>query len=87
MLAILLVLEQKNIVHRDIKLENILLVDDSENLGIKLVDFGLATYKGVRNVSHRCGTPGYAAPEILSRKSYNLDKVDIYSLGVVLYIL
>jgi len=72
-----------SIVHRDIKLQNILL-DASNN--IKLIDFGLSNF--VENDAFRntfCGTPAYASPEILMGTKYRGPEVDMWSLGVVLY--
>lgn len=72
------------IIHRDIKPENVLLSGDN----VKLCDFGFA--KQLQSFdeqsSDSCGTPGYAAPEILDGRSYGLE-VDIFSLGVVTYIM
>lgn len=73
------------IVHRDLKPENLLL--DSEN-NIKLADFGLS------NVAHdgdflrtSCGSPNYAAPEVISGNLYAGPEVDVWSCGVILYAL
>ncbi len=70
--------------------ENILLSDRSDNATIKIADFGLATVfdhdAGMPHLATRCGTPGYTAPEVLMRKKYGLE-VDVWSLGVILYIL
>ncbi|CAD8173056.1 unnamed protein product [Paramecium octaurelia] len=79
-------LHTKNIMHRDIKPENILLKDKSENFDIKIADFGLASYTEADLIIARCGTPGYVAPEIFENKKYN-EKVDVFSAGIILYIL
>ncbi|CAK68950.1 unnamed protein product (macronuclear) [Paramecium tetraurelia] len=72
-----------NIMHRDIKLENILIKDQSS---IIIADFGLAAKKLPKFEFKKYGTPGYIAPEVLNLKVYN-EKVDIFSAGVVAYIL
>jgi len=71
------------IVHRDVKLDN-LLIDENKN--IKIVDFGFSvSFKPGQKLKKACGSPSYAAPEIVARKPYNPTSVDIWSLGVVLY--
>ena len=72
-----------NIVHRDIKLDNILI--DLDN-NIKICDFGVSKIikKGDIMVE-QCGTPAYIAPEILKNRGYEGFAVDIWSAGVVLY--
>ncbi|KAK5709372.1 serine/threonine protein kinase [Elasticomyces elasticus] len=80
-------LHERNIVHRDIKPENILLLD--KELSVKIADFGLAKIIGEESFTTTlCGTPSYVAPEILeqgNRRRYTR-AVDVWSLGVVLYI-
>ena len=72
------------IVHRDIKLENVLL--DTNNK-VKLVDFGFSISCKEKKLHVFCGTPSYMAPEIVKRKEYHGKPVDIWSMGVVLYAL
>ncbi|KAL4296185.1 hypothetical protein GQ457_12G030420 [Hibiscus cannabinus] len=78
----------RGIYHRDIKPENLLL-DENENL--KVSDFGLsalAESKRQDGLLHTtCGTPAYVAPEVINRKGYDGVAADIWSCGVVLYVL
>lgn len=75
------------IVHRDLKPENLLYASKSPDSDIKIADFGLAKLlKESDMMATACGTPGYVAPEILQGGPYT-DKVDIWSLGVITYIL
>lgn len=76
----------KGIVHRDLKPENILLATKGSSSPIKLADFGLATYiKPGQNLHGTVGSPFYIAPEVLAG-GYN-EAADIWSTGVILYIL
>ena len=78
-------LHKLRIVHRDLKPENLLL-DHSKN--IKIVDFGLSnTYKKNELLKTACGSPCYAAPEMIAGKKYESTKVDIWSCGVILFAL
>jgi serine/threonine protein kinase len=75
------------IVHRDIKLENILVADE-DKFTIKLADFGLSTY--IHPSSYHmtwCGTMNYAPPEIIKNDAYDPMLVDIWSIGVVIYVI
>ncbi|KAI1371810.1 Pkinase-domain-containing protein [Hypoxylon crocopeplum] len=90
-------MHSKGVAHRDLKPENILM---SDNGNLKLADFGMATmfeYKGQTKLSTTmCGSPPYVAPEVLlcgrDRKSHEVTKysaelVDIWSCGVILFVL
>jgi len=81
-------MHQQNIVHRDLKPENILYASPADDSPIKLADFGLARVVSSKDMMKTaCGTPGYVAPEILNNKGYDSAAVDLWSTGVILYIL
>ena len=74
-----------NIVHRDLKPENLLL--DHEN-NIKIVDFGLSnTFTEGETLKTACGSPCYAAPEMIAGKKYTATQVDTWSCGIILFAL
>lgn len=75
--------EDKGVVHRDLKLENILI--DGE-LNLKLADFGFATFNNISELAEYRGTKTYMAPEIKEGKVYDGKKADIFSIGVILFI-
>jgi serine/threonine protein kinase len=77
-------LHTRRVVHRDLKLEN-LLVDD--NLNMKLADFGFASFKSIDCLKSYRGTMTYMAPEIKEGKLYKGTQVDLFSFGVILFIL
>jgi len=71
------------VAHRDVKLENVLL---DARRDVKLIDFGLAAFTSPgRKLETHCGSPSYAAPEIVQRKPYDGPPVDVWSTGVVLF--
>lgn len=73
------------IVHRDLKPENLLLDD---RLNVKIADFGLSNIMTDGNfLKTSCGSPNYAAPEVISGKLYAGPEVDVWSCGVILYVL
>lgn len=77
-------MHSRRVVHRDLKLENIL-IDD--NLDLKLADFGFACYKNIDNLNSYRGTMTYMAPEIKESKQYKGTQVDMFSIGVILFII
>ncbi|XP_051236138.1 serine/threonine-protein kinase 33 isoform X1 [Dicentrarchus labrax] len=88
-------LHKRDIVHRDLKLENILLKnsleeDDNGRINIKVTDFGLSVQTGgvgIENImTEACGTLTYMAPEMMSGRGYS-QWCDVWSIGVVMYML
>jgi serine/threonine protein kinase len=77
-------MHSRHIVHRDLKLENIMMTGEND-YGFKIIDFGLS-YEGFEMQTERCGSPGYIAPEMLRKCKYN-HRVDIFSAGVIMYII
>lgn len=82
------VLHARNIVHRDLKPENLLLRDSMDDTAILVADFGFASYVNQRDkLTTKCGTPAFVAPEILARNCRYDERVDLWSVGCLLYML
>ncbi|XP_044139393.1 calcium/calmodulin-dependent protein kinase type IV-like isoform X1 [Bufo gargarizans] len=80
-------LHANGVVHRDLKPENLLYADMSPNSLLKIADFGLSKIIDDQTaMKTACGTPGYCAPEILRGSPYG-PEVDLWSIGVITYIL
>jgi serine/threonine protein kinase len=82
-------MHQNNLVHRDLKTDNVVYApsadsDDFDNLELKLIDFGFANINLKNELSDFVGTPYYLAPEIINREKYG-GSVDIWALGVLTY--
>eukprot|EP00357_Protocruzia_adherens_P011212 CAMPEP_0115004262 /NCGR_PEP_ID=MMETSP0216-20121206/19092_1 /TAXON_ID=223996 /ORGANISM="Protocruzia adherens, Strain Boccale" /LENGTH=816 /DNA_ID=CAMNT_0002370205 /DNA_START=390 /DNA_END=2840 /DNA_ORIENTATION=+ len=80
-------MQSHRVIHRDLKLENILVNSDDKHRipRLKIADFGLAKFLEEENlIQTHCGTPIYEAPEMLKKQKYG-EKVDLWAIGVILY--
>ena len=76
-------IHNKGIAHRDLKPENLLLTNDKI---LKIIDFGLShEFNGIDLLKTKCGSPSYAAPEIICSPFYDGFKTDIWCCGIILY--
>lgn len=74
-------LHARDVGHRDLKLENILFIEEGV---IKIIDFGFAVQSKDKQRTF-CGTPTYMAPEIVKRVAYRGSEVDIWAMGIMMY--
>ena len=82
-----LFLHSVGIIHRDLKPENVLISKTNSEITVKLIDFGFSRVLGkLDNLKDAYGTFSYASPEILNKTPYNF-KTDIWSLGVIFYLI
>lgn len=78
-------IHDQRVVHRDLKLENFFI---SEQMTVKIGDFGLATALSVQKRRKSvCGTPHYMAPEIYASKDGYSFEIDLWSLGIIAFLL
>ena len=78
-------IHSKKIVHRDLKPENLLI--NKKNI-LKIIDFGLSNYnKNNELLCTPCGSPCYASPEMIAGKKYDGNSIDIWSSGIILFIM
>lgn len=76
-------IHSKNIYHRDIKLENLII---NSNHLVKIIDFGFsARCPPNKTLNFFCGTPSYMPPEIVQKKEYTGSPADVWSLGILLF--
>jgi len=82
-------LHKNFICHRDVKPENILITNqDDKNINIKIIDFGFSiSFAGNIILKEPRGSPSYCAPEVLIKKEYKGNEADIWSAGIVLYVM
>ncbi|KAG8222204.1 hypothetical protein J437_LFUL001296 [Ladona fulva] len=79
-------LHSHGIVHRDLKPENLLYESDNDGALLKVADFGMSEMMVNGKYSIQCGASGYCAPEVILKKDYG-PPVDIWNLGVIIYII
>ena len=79
--------EDQNIVHCDLKPDNILFLTEKEDAYLKIIDFGMSkVLPRLQYLTNLCGTPYYTAPEVIKNKKYN-HACDMWSVGVILYVM
>ena len=77
-------LHEHNIVHRDLKVSNLLLTDKG---CLKIADFGLAVQCYIESLTEYAGSKGYMSPQIENEEAYSAKEADVFALGVILFTL
>mmetsp|Transcript_37752 Transcript_37752/g.31897 ORF Transcript_37752/g.31897 Transcript_37752/m.31897 type:complete len:100 (+) Transcript_37752:55-354(+) len=79
-------LHAQNIIHRDIKLENILIknLQDNDGIEIRIIDLGFGIKKEQQKFDEILGTPQYMAPEVITKASYS-SETDVWSAGICMF--
>ena len=78
-------IHNRNVIHRDVKLDNILIVKTNKEVCIKIIDFNIATFNMGKRLSKITGTSHYMAPEVI-KENYT-EQCDLWSCGVIMYLL
>jgi len=79
--------QENQIVHCDLKPDNILFLDQTDDSLVKIIDFGMSkVLPRLQYLTHLCGTPYYTAPEVIKEKKYN-HACDMWSVGVILFVM
>ena len=74
-------------MHRDLKLDNLMLKKKEDLSSLKIIDFGIGQFIDQKHwILTKCGSPSYIAPEVFSGKMYT-EKCDVFSVGIICYIL
>jgi len=81
------VLHSRKLAHRDLKPENLLLCDMFDDTHIVVADFGFASCVPEEGLKTRCGTPAFVAPEVLVQNCRYDQRVDLWSVGCLLYMI
>uniref|UniRef100_A0A6P6YJ37 Probable serine/threonine-protein kinase 2 n=1 Tax=Dermatophagoides pteronyssinus TaxID=6956 RepID=A0A6P6YJ37_DERPT len=85
LLQALLVIQRYHVLHRDLKNDNIMLKNADDPTSVVIIDFGLSSHLYSKQITMRCGSPGFVAPEVLTDRPLTDMKSDVFSLGVIFF--